>query len=84
MYGRMVRYLSDRYYRQVSRYTTSAFMRMKLGETLSRRGLSAYVFETRREAVDFSKSRVNPTTIGKLMAASHRATEEQLLHRSRK
>jgi len=49
----VVRYLSDRYYRQVSRYTTSAFMRMKLGETLSRRGLSAYVFETRREAVRF-------------------------------
>jgi hypothetical protein len=33
-------------------------MRMKLGETLSRRGLSAYVFETRREAVDFEKIRV--------------------------
>jgi hypothetical protein len=60
MYGRMVRYLSDRYYRQVSRYTTSAFMRMKLGETLSRRGLSAYVFETRREAVDFSKKQGQP------------------------
>jgi propionate CoA-transferase len=54
-YGEMVRYLSDRYYRQVSRYTTSAFMRMKLGEALSRRGLSAHVFETRQEAVDFSK-----------------------------
>jgi hypothetical protein len=44
-----------------------------------------YVFETRQEAVDFSKrSGSSSTTIAKLMAASHRATEERLPHRSRK
>ncbi|MBA2350354.1 MAG: hypothetical protein H0V78_00760 [Burkholderiales bacterium] len=41
----MVRYLSERYYTHVSRYTTSAFMRLKLGEALENRGLSAHIYE---------------------------------------
>ncbi len=50
-YAAMVRSLSDRYYTHVSRYTTSAFMRLKLGEALEHRGVAPHIFETQREAV---------------------------------
>jgi propionate CoA-transferase len=49
-YAQMVRYLMDHHYRKVSRYTTSAFLRMKLGDALSGRGVAAHVYETREEA----------------------------------
>jgi propionate CoA-transferase len=49
----MVRYLEMHYYTTASRYTTSAFMRMKLGEALSRRSVAAHIFETRGEAHAF-------------------------------
>jgi propionate CoA-transferase len=39
-----------RFYDRVTRYTTSAFLRAKLGDALSSRGLSPYVFETEDEA----------------------------------
>jgi len=51
----MVRQLSDRYYTHVSRYTTSAFMRMKLGGALEHRGVAAHIFETHREALDAAR-----------------------------
>jgi propionate CoA-transferase len=54
-YAEMVRYLSERYYTHVSRYTTSAFMRLKLGEALEGRGLSPHIYETQREALDSAK-----------------------------
>lgn len=47
--------LSEKYYRNVSRYTTSAFLRMKLGEALNDRGVNPQIFETQREAADFAK-----------------------------
>jgi len=50
----MVAYLEDRYYASASRYTTSAFMRLKLGAGLSERQLKPHVFETAREAHDFA------------------------------
>jgi len=49
-YSAMVKRLSDLYYTEVSRYTTSAFMRLKLGEALERRGLAAHIYETPQEA----------------------------------
>ena len=51
----MVAYLEQRYCRSASRYTTSAFLRVKLGEALDKRGLSARIFETQREAIEASK-----------------------------
>ncbi len=54
-YAAMVQDLSDRYYTYVSRYTTSAFMRLKLGEALEGRGLAAHIYETPREAIDSAK-----------------------------
>lgn len=55
-YADMVKAVVNRYYRAVSRYTTSAFMRVKLGQSLSERGIRPHVFETRDEAESFAKS----------------------------
>ncbi len=49
-YFGMIRGLAERYGYTVTRYTTSAFLRTKLGEGLSRRGMAPHVFETRAEA----------------------------------
>ncbi len=46
----MITYLQQRYYTTASRYTTSAFMRLKLGASLSERALAPHVFETLPEA----------------------------------
>jgi propionate CoA-transferase len=46
----MITYLQQRYYRSASRYTTSAFMRLKLGAGLAERELAPHVFETLAEA----------------------------------
>lgn len=51
-YSAMVKELSDKYYAYVSRYTTSAFMRLKLGEALESRGVAAHIYETPREAIE--------------------------------
>jgi propionate CoA-transferase len=49
-YSAMVRDLMDRYYSGVSRYTTSGFLRMKLGEALESRGVAPHIFESAEEA----------------------------------
>jgi propionate CoA-transferase len=46
----MITYLQQRYYSSASRYTTSAFMRLKLGASLVERALAPHVFETLGEA----------------------------------
>jgi len=46
----MITYLQQRYYASASRYTTSAFMRLKLGASLAERALAPHVFETLAEA----------------------------------
>ena len=53
-YAAMVARLERRFYGTVSRYSGSAFMRMKLGEALSRE-VQPHVFETRAEAEAFLK-----------------------------
>ena len=42
--------LTDRYYSGVSRYTTSGFLRIKLGEALEKRGVAPHIFESADEA----------------------------------
>jgi propionate CoA-transferase len=59
-YAAMVKYLTDRYYTTVSRYTTSAFMRLKLGEALEHRGVSSHIFESQREALEATKPWTSP------------------------
>src|SRR3974390_2314904 len=49
-YSAMVRSLVDRFYSGVSRYTTSGFLRIKLGEELERRGGDPHIFESAEEA----------------------------------
>jgi propionate CoA-transferase len=49
-YMDLVRYVEKRYYLGVSRYTTSGFMRLKLGTGLRDRKVSSHVYETRAEA----------------------------------
>jgi propionate CoA-transferase len=49
-YSAMVRSLTDRFYSGVSRYTTSGFLRIKLGEALEKRGLAPHIFESADEA----------------------------------
>ncbi len=49
-YAAMIRYMETHYYTTASRYTTSAFLRIKLGEALARRRVAAHIFETAEEA----------------------------------
>ncbi len=52
-YADMAKYMEARYYRRISRYTTSAFMRIKLGDELSKRHVAPHIFESREEAQRF-------------------------------
>ncbi len=49
-WAEMVRYMEENYYTRVTRYTTSAFMRMKLGDALSSREVAPHIFESREDA----------------------------------
>jgi propionate CoA-transferase len=51
-YAEMVRSLEDAFYTRVSRYTTSAFMRVKLGQVLTRT-VRPHIFESKAEAQAF-------------------------------
>jgi acyl CoA:acetate/3-ketoacid CoA transferase len=54
--ARMVRYMETHYHTTASRYTTSAFLRLKLGEALSHRRVAPHIFETWVEAHAFVQS----------------------------
>jgi len=62
-YSAMVRGLVDRFYVGVSRYTTSGFLRIKLGEALERRGVAPHIFESADEAQSDWR-RIESTTSG--------------------
>ncbi len=49
-YAEMVRNLVRDYYWDVTRYSTSSFLRMKLGDALSRRGVAPHIYESSEEA----------------------------------
>ena len=49
-YGEMVQQLVDRFYFGVTRYTTSSFLRLKLGEALHRRHVAPHIYESAEEA----------------------------------
>jgi propionate CoA-transferase len=49
-YSDMVRDLAQTYYSRATRYTTSAFLRVKLGEALRQRGLAPHIFESAERA----------------------------------
>ena len=58
-YFSMIAYLEQRYYSSASRYSTSAFMRLKLGEGLSERHVAPHIFETQDDAHQFARSQRN-------------------------
>ena len=45
----MVKYAAQ-FYESVTRYTTSTFLRMKLGDELQKRGVSPHIYESKEEA----------------------------------
>ncbi len=49
-YAQVVERMVERYYGQVTRYSTSAFLRDKLGAAIRERGLAPHIYETRAEA----------------------------------
>jgi propionate CoA-transferase len=49
-YSEAVLRTAERYYLGVTRYTTSSFMRLKLGHVLRRRDVAPHIHESRREA----------------------------------
>ncbi len=49
-YSEMVTKLVENYYDGVTRYTTSSFLHMKLGDALKRRGVAPYIYESPEEA----------------------------------
>jgi propionate CoA-transferase len=64
-YFGMIRSLTEQFGYSVTRYTTSAFLRAKLGEALARRNLAPHIFETRAEAQAFATAPpATPTPAG--------------------
>jgi propionate CoA-transferase len=49
---------SDRYFHGVTRFTTSAFMRAKLGNALKKRSVAPHIFESEEEAKGFVRTTV--------------------------
>jgi len=49
-YSNMVKDVVDRFYSGVTRYTTSSFLRMKLGDSLERRNVAPHIYESSDEA----------------------------------
>jgi len=55
----MLKRRMEEYYAGVTRYTTSGFLRMKLGDALASRNVAAHIYESAEEAhqhlLDFAK-----------------------------
>ncbi len=52
-YAEMIQFMLEHHYLTTTRYTTSAFLRLKLKEALSKRGISPHVFERKEDAHTF-------------------------------
>jgi len=56
-YAELVRNLTERYYERVTRYTSSAFLRLKLGASLQAHHVDPELFDSQRRALDSLKHR---------------------------
>ena len=56
-YAQMVKTVVDKYYTGVTRYTTSAFLRMKIGGALKQSGMTPDIYENREEAKNVLKQK---------------------------
>jgi propionate CoA-transferase len=61
-YAAMVRDLEENHYTKVSRYTTSAFMRIKLGQQL-RRTVRPHIFENQADAQAFHEKTITQENV---------------------
>ena len=52
-YAEMVQYMLDHYFATTTRYATSVFLRVKMKEALSKRGISPHIFDRKDEALSF-------------------------------
>ena len=57
-YSDMVKDLVDRFYSGVTRYTTSGFLRVKLGDALQKRHVAPHIYESAEEAQHHLRDRV--------------------------
>ncbi len=48
--------LEEKYYQTATRYSTSAFLRQKMGQDLKKRKISPHIFETQQEAAEYLKA----------------------------
>ncbi len=55
-YAGVLQYLQANYYATTTRYATSAFLRLKMEEALTKRGVAPHVFERKEEAQAFLSS----------------------------
>jgi propionate CoA-transferase len=62
-YADMDRHMLKHYYTTITRYSTSAFMRMKLDQAFSERNIATHVFERKEEAQAFLKSNEKLETV---------------------
>jgi propionate CoA-transferase len=56
-YAELVRELTERYYERVTRYTSSAFLRLKLGAALQAHHVDPELFDSQRHALESLKRR---------------------------
>jgi len=49
-YAAMIQYMMEHHYASTTRYSTSAFMRMKMQQALKKRGLAPHIYERAEEA----------------------------------
>lgn len=57
-YSEMVTKLVKDFYDAIIHYTTSSFLRMKLGDALKRRGVAPYIYESPEEAREHEAQRI--------------------------
>ncbi len=67
-YSDMVQSLTQRFYSGVTRYTTSSFLRAKLGDALEQRAVAPYIYESSDEA---------QTHLHRLGRAAHESSDEE-------
>jgi propionate CoA-transferase len=60
-YLEAVQEIGDKYFHGVTRFTTSAFMRAKLGEQLEKRGVAPHIFESEEEAKGAARETIQRT-----------------------
>jgi propionate CoA-transferase len=56
-YAKLVRDVTDRYYERVTRYTSSAFLRLQVGASLLAHKVDPELFDTQRQALESLKRR---------------------------